>query len=122
MWRKTRSTGVSSVCRGADANRNFDFQWAGITSQFTRKMNCFVSIAVIIEPGSSPDPCSETYHGPTASSESVIRHYQNYIYEKRNEIDSHLSFHSYGQLILYAWGYTAEPPPNKDELVSPKFV
>ena len=28
----------------------------------------------------------------------------------------YLTYHSYGQYVLYGWGYEASYPPNKDQL------
>ena len=58
MWRKTRSN-YGDSCTGVDVNRNFDANWA-VT-------------------GSSSDPCSETYHGPSAASEPATQALANLI-------------------------------------------
>ncbi|KAJ8302919.1 hypothetical protein KUTeg_019315, partial [Tegillarca granosa] len=49
MWRKTRSKYSGHLCHGVDPNRNWDFHWN--------------------EGGTSRDPCSDTYSGPSAFSE-----------------------------------------------------
>lgn len=91
LWRKTMSTGPSSLCGGTDANRNWDAGWSG--------------------PGASSFPCMYTYYGPTAASESEVRHLSNFVLSLGvGEIDAYISTHSYSQLILYPYGYTTEAP------------
>merc|ERR1712080_96089 len=68
MWRKNRAHNAGSSCRGVDPNRNFDSNHCG--------------------QGSSRDPCSETYCGPSPFS----------------------------QLILSAYGYTNALPSDYSEL------
>ncbi|KAF2896455.1 hypothetical protein ILUMI_09720 [Ignelater luminosus] len=96
FWRKTRSQG--NKCIGADANRNFDFHWAEI--------------------GSSSDECDDTYHGKHAFSEIEAIALSNYISQNKNRIKLYLTLHSFGQLILYPWGYTSELPRDNEELLS----
>lgn len=33
---------------------------------------------------------------------------------KREKIAIHVDFHTYGQLLLMPWDYTAKPPPDRD--------
>lgn len=67
--------------------------------------------------GSSPHPCSYTYSGPMAASESEVRHLQNYIMGNKNDIKSVVTVHSYSQLILYPYNYAANPCPDDEILV-----
>nr|XP_039263098.1 carboxypeptidase B-like isoform X1 [Styela clava] len=97
LWRKTRSTGPGSLCTGVDGNRNWDNHWS--------------------YPGASGIPCSYTYYGPMPASESEIRHLQNYIMGVgKGNIGAYVTTHSYTQLILYAYGWTEELPPENEEL------
>ncbi|KAI9554075.1 hypothetical protein GHT06_019347 [Daphnia sinensis] len=101
LWRKTRSpTGSSSAkCQGVDLNRNFDFKWGG--------------------PGSSSNPCSQVYKGPSAFSEPETLAYSNFISSKSNEIKLYLSLHSSGQLIMLPWGYERNTfPSDYDEMLT----
>ncbi|GJQ71042.1 hypothetical protein Trydic_g952 [Trypoxylus dichotomus] len=94
LWRKTRSAG--SQCYGVDGNRNFDFHW--------------------METGASSTECAETYAGPNAFSESETAALRNVVYEHADLIKLYLTFHSYGNFILYPWGYTSAYPEDVDVL------
>ncbi|XP_049786356.1 carboxypeptidase B-like [Schistocerca cancellata] len=95
LWRKTRSP-TSAECVGVDANRNFDFHW--------------------MEVGASDDPCATTYAGAEVFSEPETRALRDYILANADRIKLYLTFHSYGPLILYPWGYTTEPPEDWETL------
>ncbi|KAK6627464.1 hypothetical protein RUM44_009941 [Polyplax serrata] len=97
MWRKTRTPYMGNrgvACYGADPNRNWNFHWN--------------------EVGSSDDPCSETYAGPSAFSEVETRTLAEYLTSVSSEQkeDIYLAYHSYSQLIMYPWGYTEQPSSN----------
>ncbi|XP_053975214.1 carboxypeptidase B-like [Hylaeus volcanicus] len=96
MWRKTRSTNTGSTCRGVDGNRNYDMEWMTI--------------------GASSSPCSETYAGPKPFSEVESQHMRDFILAHKQNIKAYLTFHSYGQYILYPWGFTSKVPSNEPEL------
>ncbi len=69
--------------------------------------------------GSSPDPCSQTFRGPSAFSEPELANMREYIRElndlpekaekegetPRGRVAYYQDVHSYGQLILYPWGH-----------------
>ncbi|XP_049829450.1 carboxypeptidase B-like [Schistocerca gregaria] len=95
MWRKTRSR-ASILCMGVDGNRNFDFHWN--------------------EVGASSFPCSDTYAGSEAFSESETKALSDYILANANRIKLYLTFHSYGPYLLYPWGYTSELPDDWETL------
>ncbi len=65
MWRKTRSN-YGTLCTGVDPNRNFDANWSG--------------------PGSSSNPCSETYYGPSVASEPLSQALQGYIKTNKDRL------------------------------------
>jgi len=72
-------------------NRNYSYQWGG--------------------PGSSGDTFSETYRGPSPFSEpesQVVRDFLQQVTPK-----ALISYHNYSQLVLYPWGYTNSPAPDK---------
>ncbi|KAK3889557.1 hypothetical protein Pcinc_006450 [Petrolisthes cinctipes] len=95
MWRKNRrDNGSNDRCKGVDLNRNWDLKW-GV--------------------GASANPCSETYKGPQAFSEPETRGLQLLMSGVR-DIDLFITFHSFGQTILYPWGWTREPPANARQL------
>ena len=82
---------------GVDLNRNFGFAW-GLDND-----------------GSSPSEGSETYRGPAAFSEPESQIIRDFV-KSKNFIIS-LSYHSYGKLWLYPWGYTHDPLPARDAAV-----
>lgn len=94
LWRKTRSRTTNSRCYGVDGNRNYGFKWA-------------VS-------GVSNDPChAETYAGPKAFSEPETRMVSNVMLDNRQRIKLYVSLHSYGQYLVYPWGYTGDYLPKQ---------
>ncbi|NXL05605.1 CBPA1 Carboxypeptidase, partial [Mesembrinibis cayennensis] len=95
MWRKTRSINAGSHCVGVDPNRNWDAGFGGS--------------------GSSSNPCSETYRGPYAHSESEVKAIVDFIRSHGN-VKSVISFHSYSQMLLFPYGYKRAPVPNHQEL------
>lgn len=84
LWRKTRQPSSDS-CIGTDPNRNFDFHWN--------------------ETGASADPCSETYAGPKAFSEPEAIVVRDLIHSLADRGKMYLTVHSYGNYLLYPWGY-----------------
>lgn len=92
MWRKTRSKNAN--CYGVDGNRNYGFKWA-------------VS-------GISFDPCNgETYAGPNAFSEPETQMVRKVMMENAKKIKLYVSLHSYGQYLVYPWGYTGNDLPKE---------
>jgi len=85
MWRKTRSRNQGYTCRGTDPNRNWGYNW-GLK-------------------GASTNPCKETYRGRTAFSEPETAAVRDFILQRSADIQLYLTFHSYGQMFLYPWGY-----------------
>uniref|UniRef100_A0A8D0A0S9 Carboxypeptidase A4 n=1 Tax=Sander lucioperca TaxID=283035 RepID=A0A8D0A0S9_SANLU len=97
MWRKTRSKNPGSVCIGVDPNRNWDAGFGG--------------------PGASNNPCSESYHGPSAHSEIEVKNVVNLI-ESHGNFKSFISVHAYSQLLMYPYGYSCGSVPHQPELYS----
>ena len=64
----------------------------------------------------SDSPDSDTYRGPSGGSEVEVRSLLDLEVNHRN-IRGVIDHHSYGEMILYPWGYTQEPSPDKDLLV-----
>ncbi|KAH8270583.1 hypothetical protein KR018_012049 [Drosophila ironensis] len=89
LWRKTRKP-VSSSCYGTDANRNFDFHWG--------------------EVGASSYSCSDTYKGDSAFSEPETQLVRDLLLELSGRGTFYLTLHSYGNYLLYPWGYTSDLP------------
>jgi hypothetical protein len=109
-WRKNTDEhycSPTSSNRGADLNRNFPFQWGCCG-------------------GSSAVECDELYRGPSAASEPETQHIINYVraefLDQRGDslsdpapVDAtgvFLDIHSYGELVIWPWGFTGEPAPN----------
>jgi len=93
FWRKNRNP--SGVCVGVDNNRNFDFHW--------------------METGASSNPCDETYAGPSGGSEKETQALVATV-ESNSNIVLYLTFHSYGQYLLYPWGWTSALPDDWQNL------
>jgi hypothetical protein len=113
LWRKNTDNNycANTDNRGADLNRNFDFQWGC----------CF---------GSSNYTCDETYRGPNPASEpetQAIQAYMRSIFpdQRGASLSSpappdatgiFIDLHSYSELVLWPWGFTPNPPPNSAAL------
>ncbi|XP_037936217.1 carboxypeptidase B isoform X2 [Teleopsis dalmanni] len=87
LWRKNRRQNSRSTCRGVDLNRNFNINWRG--------------------QGSSSNPCSDVYRGASAASEPETKSLVNFLASQKSKLKSYLTFHSYGQVIVFPWGYKA---------------
>lgn len=96
LWRKNRRDNLSSDgrCKGVDLNRNWNLKW-GV--------------------GASSNPCSETYKGPMPFSEPETRGLQAMM-KSIGDIDLFITLHSFGQTILYPWGWTRNAPANAKQL------
>ncbi|XP_029909608.1 carboxypeptidase A5 [Myripristis murdjan] len=97
MWRKTRKPNPGSSCVGVDPNRNWDAGFGG--------------------PGASGSPCSETYRGPKAHSESEVKSIVDFV-KSHGNIKAFISIHAYSQMLLYPYGYTRTPVKDQRELHS----
>ncbi len=81
---------------------------------YESELNCFCIPAI----GSSDNPCSNTFHGEYAFSEPEAAAVADYISQDAEEYDVYWTLHTYGQLWMSPFGYTAEPPEDNDEVVS----
>ncbi|XP_037814500.1 carboxypeptidase B-like [Lucilia sericata] len=90
LWRKNRRPSNSSKCLGADLNRNFDFNWA--------------------YSGVSKNACSEIYCGDEAFSEPESRALKDLLNNINATCRMYLTLHSYGNYLLYPWGYEKSLP------------
>ncbi|XP_055913517.1 carboxypeptidase B-like [Eupeodes corollae] len=95
FWRKTRQPN-SFACIGTDANRNFDFHWG--------------------ETGASSYACAETFRGPKAFSEPETQALKQILESFEGNCKMYLSLHSYGNYLLYPWGYESTLPPTWKDL------
>uniref|UniRef100_A0A1B0AQJ6 Peptidase M14 domain-containing protein n=1 Tax=Glossina palpalis gambiensis TaxID=67801 RepID=A0A1B0AQJ6_9MUSC len=87
LWRKNRSPSKHQQCYGVDLNRNFDIGWDSY--------------------GSSTHPCSDTYRGHSPASELETQAVVKFLTKRKFNLHSYLTFHSYGQLMVYPWAYRA---------------
>lgn len=92
LWRKNRRDNGDGTM-GVDLNRNWGFQW-GLD-------------------GSSGRGQDETYRGTAPFSEPETQVLRDYILNEPRGV-AHVDVHSFSQLILYPWGYTADPAPEPD--------
>lgn len=95
LWRKTRSNSTNS-CVGTDGNRNFDYHWG--------------------EVGASSNACSETFKGSKPFSEPETQVVRNILHALEGRCKLYLTFHSYGNFILYPWGWTSRLPDTWKDL------
>ncbi|MBX3354468.1 MAG: hypothetical protein KF724_02080 [Phycisphaeraceae bacterium] len=86
LWRKNRRNNGNGTF-GVDLNRNWGYQWGGA--------------------GSSGNPASETYRGTAPFSEPETQVLRDFMLN-HGWILAHIDYHSYGQLILWPWGYTSQ--------------
>ncbi|MCP4570714.1 MAG: carboxypeptidase, partial [bacterium] len=113
-WRKNTNQnycGSTSNNRGADLNRNFDYNWGCCG-------------------GSSGSECDATYRGPYAGSEPEVQAVMNYmtsIFPDQRDpgptaaapddaTGLYLDIHSYSELVLWPWGYTGDSAPNGTQM------
>lgn len=99
MWRKNRRN-IGGGVYGVDLNRNFSKGWGG--------------------GGSSGDPSSSTYRGPSAFSEPETNGLRNWM-DTIPPVVGFIDFHSYGQYILWAWGYSFNQAPGETWLRATGF-
>lgn len=92
LWRKNRRDNGDGTT-GVDLNRNWGYQW-GLD-------------------GASDRGQDETYRGPAPFSEPETQVLRDYL-QSDPRIIGQVDVHSFSQLILYPWGYTADPPPEPD--------
>jgi hypothetical protein len=115
-WRKNVNEnycGATSNQRGADLNRNFPFEWGA-------------------HDGSSAEPCDETFRGAAAASEpetaAIVGHLQTLFPDLRppdlltpaptTTSGVFLDVHSYGELVLWPWSFSADAAPNGSALAT----
>lgn len=89
MWRKTRKP-ASTTCYGTDANRNFGFHWG--------------------EVGASSLSCADTFKGVKAFSEPETQVLRDLMLSLSGRAKFYLTLHSYGNYLLYPWGWTSALP------------
>ncbi|XP_050521702.1 carboxypeptidase B-like [Daktulosphaira vitifoliae] len=96
LWRKNRNKHPGSSCFGTDLNRNWAYHWG--------------------ESGASKYKCAEIFRGAKAGSEPETQAIVQYIMKDPSKFKGFLTFHSYGQYILYPWGYARRVPSDHIDL------
>lgn len=94
FWRKNRRDN-SDGTYGIDLNRNYGSGFGG--------------------PGSSADPSSDTYHGPSAFSEPETAALRDFLRD-RDKVTVLLTFHTFSELVLWPYGHTNDPISNATDL------
>lgn len=98
FWRKNRRVNAGGSM-GVDLNRNWGYQW-GIT--------------VPGGAGGNSNGSSEVYWGTGPFSEPETQRLRDFV-QSHPEIKAHNDIHSYGQLILWTWGWTPSPAQHQSE-------
>ncbi|MDQ4133702.1 MAG: zinc carboxypeptidase [Actinomycetota bacterium] len=97
LWRKNRQPNAGTTAVGTDLNRNYGYRWGCCG-------------------GSSGNPASETYRGPSPFSTPEVDAVRRFV-DSRPNLRAAISYHSYGDLILYPYGYTyTDVPDDMDPL------
>lgn len=98
LWRKSRTSKYDQSCYGVDINRNFGFKWSNNPNY-----------------GGSSDPCSPSFSGPYSFSEPESQNLRQLLLDNKDAIKGYLSFHSYGQYMLYPWGFREDAEIEDEE-------
>lgn len=96
-WRKNRRRNDNGSF-GIDLNRNYGYNWGYDNA------------------GSSPNPGSSTYRGTAPFSEPETAALRDFVLTR--QFRTSLSYHSYGRLMIYPWGYAVEKTPDHNSFVA----
>jgi len=95
-WRKNRQPNAGSSYVGTDLNRNWGYDWGCCG-------------------GSSGSPSSDTYRGAagfSAPETAVVRDFVNSrVIGGKQQIKTHIDFHTYAELVMWPYGYTLTDVP-----------
>jgi hypothetical protein len=96
-WRKNRQPNAGTTAVGTDLNRNYDYRWGCCG-------------------GSSGSKSSITYRGAAPFSAPETRALRDFVKSRVvggvQQIRTHITLHTNGQLILYPYGYTKTNRPS----------
>ncbi len=90
---------------GVNLNRNYDYKWELYDLYPSLYGGKWVS-----------DPYSGNYRGEYPFSENETRAVKDFV--EQNKINISLSYHSYGEVILYPWMHTSAKTPHEDLFIS----
>lgn len=95
-WRKNRQPTPGTDYVGTDLNRNYGYRWGGGGR-------------------TSTNPAAITYRGPKAFSAPETRAMRDFLASRvvdgRQQIRTHITFHEYGRLVMWPYGYTLRNVP-----------
>ena len=95
-WRKNRQPTPGSSYVGTDLNRNYGYHWGGGGK-------------------TSTNPHAITYRGPAAFSAPETRAFRDFLASRvvggRQQIRAAITFHEYGRLVMWPYGYTTTDVP-----------
>jgi len=99
LWRKNRGTNSGSSCIGTDLNRNYAIGFGG--------------------PGSSNNPCADTFRGLYAFSAAETGAEENFLrpFVQAGSLVAFVDIHAYGGQFMSPWGYTTTLPPDYPEML-----
>jgi hypothetical protein len=101
FWRKNRQPNSQAI--GTDNNRNYSYRWGCCG-------------------GSEGNGGGETYRGPSPLSAPENQRMADFMIAHPN-VKTGISYHTYGDLILYPYGYTYEDePPDMQHVDHQTFV
>jgi hypothetical protein len=96
-WRKNRQPNPGTSDIGTDLNSNYGYNWGCCG-------------------GSSDDPSSDHYRGPAAFSAPETMHVRDFVNSRvvggKQQIKTSISFHTFGELVLWPYGYTYTDVPS----------
>ncbi len=97
FWRKNRQPTPGSTAIGTDLNRNYSYRWGGGGR-------------------TSKNPRAITYRGPSAFSTPEDRAMRDFMASRvvngRQQIRAAITFHEYGRLVMWPYGYTMTNVPS----------
>jgi hypothetical protein len=96
-WRKNRQPNAGTTAVGTDPNRNYGYRWGCCG-------------------GSSGNPSAWNYRGPAAWSATETRVLGDFVLSRvvdgEQQIRTHVTLHTNGELILWPYGYTRTDIPS----------
>ncbi len=99
-WRKNRQPNAGTTAVGTDLNRNYGWKWGCCG-------------------GSSGSASSENYRGRRPWSAPEVAALRKFVDGRviggRQQIRIHLSFHSYGRVVVWPWAHSAAGVPDADD-------